>query len=458
VHGPWVRRGRELDAVREGLAALADRRGSAMVLVGEVGAGKSRLVRELAEVAARRHLSAWVARCTAFGEDPTMAPVRELVFAVLGVASDAPADDLRSQLPRLSQLGLTAREIAALAAITGVGELRPGQRTDAWSALRHMIAGLAEDRPVIVAFEDLHHLDARSRDRLRGVVSSLADRPVMFLLTHRLPLPDDLRDIGPTVTLGPFQPSDQRRLLAYLLDAQEVHEDLWALVDRTCEGNPLYIEEMVKYLQREHRVDVHNGEARLANTLKVSDLPSSLTAFVAARIDALDAASKGTLQLAALLGMEFSAQLLADAAGVDDATPLIHDLAGHNLVVRDEGDHDRWRITSELVREAALRGILRIQRADYHRLIASAIETRYADGLDAWMETLAHHCAAGGRLIDAARYAHRLGAALEQAHQLGRARSIYARALQWVRRVPDADSWEAKVQGEATIALRLGSV
>ena len=457
--GPWVRRGPEVDALRDAVRTLAMGRGSAVVVVGEVGSGKSRLITEIVDLARRRGLPAFVSGCTPFGEDPSMSPFRSLVRGILGVAGEATAEELLAQLPRLSQLGLTEREIRGVGSLLGVSRPVPGAVLDVWYALRHLLVGLTSERPAIVVFEDLHHLDERVRHRLCGLVRATAESPILYLMTHRLPAPRDLADIGEQVMLGPFGAVEQRRLLAYLLEAQEVSDALWALVDRTCEGNPLYIEEMVKYLTHHDLVTFHHGSADLAANAKVDALPPTLTALVTARIDTLAAAARGTLQLAAIIGMEFDAKVLGEAAGVEDTTPMVTDLASHGLVQRSDPGGLTWRFASQLVREAALRGILGIQRRDYHRMVAAAIETVYGDDRAAWLETLAVHCGLGGRLLDAARYAHMHGESLERRHQLERARTMYMRGLSWVREIPDRmEEWDARVQGEATLLVKLGGV
>ncbi|MBW1877759.1 MAG: protein kinase [Deltaproteobacteria bacterium] len=457
--GPWLRRGNELEVIRDALVALGGERGSAIFLVGAEGAGKSRLIEEIRELAVRRGLPFYQGRCTPWGADPPMEPFRDLVRAVIGVELDAPRAAVRERVQRLAQLGLSERDIDAIGGLIGASEGSP-RAEDTWHALNRTVEGLARDGPVIFAVEDLHHLANPERNWLAQLIRASLRRPVMVLCTHRGPLPAPFGELGTTVELGSFSGADQRRLLSSLLEASDVEETLFQLVERTCEGNPLYVEEMVKYLLHQHKVVMVDGTASLVGDLDRSAMPDSIAGLISARIDALDPASKGALQLASIVGRSFSATLLGQAAGVDDPTPLVTDLASHGLINRTEpGIGDQWSFASDLVRESTLRGILGVQRRDYHRLVASAIETLNAEDLDAWAATLAHHCAKGGRHLDAARYAHRAGNILEQGQFLERALLQYQNGLRYLEHVPeDPEHWDARIQGEATLHFRTGVV
>jgi tetratricopeptide (TPR) repeat protein len=241
------------------------------------------------------------------------------------------------------------------------------------------------------------------------------------------------------------------------MSTESADDALIDLVGRTCEGNPLYIEEMLKWLVEQGRIDVQDGHASLTAPHTGPHLPTSLAQLIAARIDALDAAGKGALQLASVIGMQFSERLVAEAAGLEDAAPLLTSLTNHGLIQRVE--LGRFTFASELVHKASTRGILRVQRTDYHRMVAAALEVVHADDLDSHAEALTRHCGSGGRPIDAARYAFKAGQGHEAEYALERAASLYQlglKALENAPRIPD--TWDARTQGEATLHLHLGKV
>ena len=201
------------------------------------------------------------------------------------------------------------------------------------------------------------------------------------------------RELGKVVSLGPFDFSAQMRLIRHFIDAEEIEPEVTELLLRTCEGNPLYLEQMIKHLLHENKITVEDGIASLQKKRIKTNLPNSLAALIAARIDALDPASKGALQLASAIGHTFSAKLLGEAMGVDHVKPLMTQLSQHGLVVQNSNENvDQWSFASELVLESADRGVLGVQRRKYHGVIAEAIETMYAQDLAPWFHILARHC------------------------------------------------------------------
>ncbi|MCA9711369.1 MAG: tetratricopeptide repeat protein, partial [Myxococcales bacterium] len=248
------------------------------------------------------------------------------------------------------------------------------------------------------------------------------------------------------------------RLAASALGAERVDEALLALLARTCEGNPLYVEELCAYLEERGRIELEDGQARLVSD-DAPRLPEGLAALLASRIDALDPASKGALQVAAVIGTEVPLDLLTEVIGVDDATPLVEDLGAHSLLRPAEGGQV-WGFPSELVRQAALRSVLGVQLRDYHRLVAAALERRVGrEGAEWSDEELAEHCGRAGRAVDGARYAYTAAVRLERSRELESARRWYKRGLHWLEQASDDPAtYEARIQGEALLRLRLGAV
>jgi serine/threonine protein kinase/tetratricopeptide (TPR) repeat protein len=453
--GTWMRRDRELDVLRLGLAGLASGRGATLRLSGEVGTGKSRFIREIRELSVRRGTAFYGVRCTAFGTERALEPLRDLLCQVLGVDAEAAPAELLVAVDRLQQVGLGPRDLEVISKLFGGGGAIRVEESEVWQAAAAVLRGLATDRPMLVAFDDVHNLTEAHCRELVTLVNSLADMPVLFLLAHHAAL--RLPGVGQELLLHNFEPARLDRVVESWLGVSKVDPALVELLARTCEGNPRYVEEMLKILVERGQLQVSKGAATLSGEL-TTPLPHSLQALITARIDALDPTSRGLLQLAAVIGPTFSRSVLAEAAGLPDPTPLLLDLSNHGLLARDPGPAEEWTFTSDLVQEAALRGILGVQRRDYHRLVSRAYELVFAERLDPYLETLTAHCAEGGRPLDAARYAHRAGQQLEQEHFFDRARRAYRLGLEQVRLATGPDGYDARVQGEAMLEYRLGSV
>ena len=450
--GPWIRPQADLAPVRDALERLETREGKGVVILGEQGIGKSRMIQEILRVSRRRELSVYYAAWSPFGD--TLQACREMVKDMLGVRS---ARNHESDLvERLAHMGLYGPDLDAVAAL--LGDRRPVHLDidDVWVTIRKLIDALSHDSPLIVVFENLDNIPESQLPMLdRTVARSASVGPALFLLTGRTVSPDALPSCE-VLQLEPFGRRLQVRLLKGLLSVEDVETRLVNLVTRTCEGNPLYIEEMVKFLLQEERILFDEGTARLVAAAGL-DLPESIAGLISARLDALDPAAKGVLRMAAIIGHHFSVDLLGRAIGLEDPLPIIGDLEARCLVTNT--NEQRWTFGSEFVREAALRGVLGVQRREYHRLVANAIEGLHREDLDPWSEQLAEHCGRGGRFLDAARFAFRAGEGHEARQDLAAARRAYRHGLDWLERVIETpDTWDARVQGEAMLHYRFGAV
>ncbi len=450
--GAWIVRGDELDQLRAAVNRIAEGHGVVQVIHGAPGAGKSRLVREVRRLTERRGIPTWAGHARPFGAPLRL--LRELLEDVLGLEG-APGADQRAALTRLRQLGLYARDLEALGALLDDSSPARPDPAELWSATRRALAGLSADGPVVVVLEEVHHLPDAELAQLLDVLHQLRTVPILWLITVE-GAPHARLASHPTIRLDRLDPVTERRLVADSLDAAEIGPSLTALIARTCEGSALYVVELLRYLSHEGLVATEDGVAELVGPEPA--LPGSLAGLIAARIDTIDPAAKGALQLAAVIGQSFTGHLLADSIGLDDAGGILATLRAQGLVIGGEAP-DTFAFASTFVREAALRGTLGVQRRDYHRLIAAALERRLGAGAPDWTEALARHCGHGGRPLDAARYAYTAGQKHEEAQSLTRAATCYTDGLAWIASVPDtAEHWDARVQGEAMLLLRLGAV
>jgi class 3 adenylate cyclase/tetratricopeptide (TPR) repeat protein/tRNA A-37 threonylcarbamoyl transferase component Bud32 len=453
TRGPWIRRSDELEVLRRAVVELQAGIGSTVAITGEVGSGKSRLIREIRELAQARGIPFFGARCATVADEQPLAPFADLVREI---AEPVPRPlDPAVVVELFGPFGLSGRDLDVLAALLRVGRptMAP-ERSELVGAVVRLFSALAKSDAFIAAIDDVHHLRPHEIESLRRVISGVLNAPVLFLLTGRGALPAGLG--ARSIQLASFRGEQSRRLAASLLRATDLSDDLAAVVERTCEGNPLYVVELLKWLVP-GRVDVREGTAVLLRPLDPAELPHSLAGLVSARIDALDPPSKGVLQLAAVIGGTFTTALLGVAAGLEDATAVVDDLAAHGLVTR--GDDGDWAFASELVREAAQRGILGVQRRDFHRMIAHAMESLQVGGSTVFSEALVGHCAEAGRLVDAARYAYAAGMQAEKHAQMERARQLWLAGLDALARAErNSDDWDARIQGEAMLNLRYGSV
>ncbi len=456
TRGTWIRRADELDAVRALLGTLADGKGASLTVHGDAGTGRSRLLRELHDIAVRRGLPCAIARCTPWGGRPALAPLADLILDVLNIDPSAGRDPNRLA-DSLAGWGSPRRDADVVSALSGVIPALTPDAAETVRVVARLLTVRAQHGAFIVALDDVHHLPVDALACLRATVEAVAQCPIAWLWTTR-----DLVSVpekkAPVAHLPALSNEQVGRLVTTLLDADAVEDIIVNRIRRLAEGNPRYVEELTRFMVSEGAVRVENRVAMAVEARTTLPLPPSLAALQASRIDALDAPCRGVLQLAAIAGATFEEELVRDAAGLDDIAIPLRELSARGLIIRSP-DPGTWSFASDLVRETGLRGILGVQRGDYHRLVAAAIERKHPGDPGAWTEEFARHLAAGGRRVDGARAAFSCGERYEKSQDLLRARLWYQTGLDWIAaKPPSADEWDAHVQGETTLRIRLGSV
>ena len=442
------------DAAVDSLLAAFDRmqRGQAQLVsvIGEAGAGKSRL---LAEVFARldnddRFASTGVRRatCSSLGE-PTYGTFGALFRDAYRVEE---ADTLEAARRKLQQglraLGADADEADAVAQVLnyllGIQEARPSDiepeqlQRQITLAARALLERRLAQQPVMVVVDDLHWADAASVDLLCEVLDQLADRPLMLLVLQR---PDGravrtLRAEHALIELGPLGDEEARSLVGHLLGTPAADDGLAPLRDFVAAragGNPLFVEEIVRSLAGSGLLVRKDGRWVCEAGCDAPDVPSTLYGLLLSRIDRLPAEDRRALQEAAVLGAEFDRTLLQRIASAPRSTEAaLHRLAAADLVHADASGGQHWRFTHALLHEVAYQNLLLARRTELHQRAGRALEAEL--GADAQvlvdgearsprrlaeLEALGHHWSLSP---DKARGAHYLLAAGDWA------RSVYA--------------------------------
>jgi class 3 adenylate cyclase/tetratricopeptide (TPR) repeat protein len=436
---PLVGRVREIETILGAFdRARTERETQLVTLVGVPGIGKSRLVAELfALLDAQPDLVWWrQGRALPYGEGVSYWALAEMVKAQAGIQEndDAEAADakLRASVDASVDSGDRAWVTQHLLPLIGVDQDDAGDRKDErFAAWRRYLEGLAEQRPLILVFEDLHWAD----DGLLDFVDHLADWagsvPLLVLCTARPELLD--RRVGwgggklnaTTLALTPLADSEAAQIIQAVLDqALLPAETQQALLERAG-GNPLYAEQFA-------RLFVERG------TAEDMPLPETVQGIIAARLDMLEPLEKRLLQDAAVVGKVFWAGAAAELADVErgEVTSVLHALERRGLVRRERrssvGGEDEYAFRHVLVRDVAYGQIPRAARAERHVRAARWIDD-FARA-DDQAELVAHHYGAamelGADAATAARVAfRRAGDRALRLNAFANAERFYAEAL-----------------------------
>jgi len=401
---PLVGRERELGLLLDAFDRARAGQGQVVLLVGEPGIGKSRLLHEL-----RRRIgdaAAWQeGHCLSFGRAMAFHPLVDLVRRQAGVEETDGEAAIGAKLDRLAaeaggDLADTAPYLRALLSVDpGSAEVRgmsPAQRRgETLAALRRLLVRAAERRPQVLVIEDLHWIDGASEPVLAALVDSVPAMRALLVFTYRpgYASPFGERSYVTRIVASALSAEDGARMAAAVLAADTLPAELRALVAARAEGNPFYVEELVKSLEEAGAVRRVGGRLELTRPLDDAVVPGTVQDVIAARIDRLAEAPKRTLQLAAVIGREFTRRLvdrLADVRERSDA--LLRELTGLELILeRRLFPELAYMFKHALTQDVAYGSLLVERRKQLHGLIGHAIEELYADRLPEHYEMLAHH-------------------------------------------------------------------
>jgi class 3 adenylate cyclase len=380
-------------------------------IIGEPGIGKTRLVEELFEhVGQSADLTTWRrGRSLSYGEGVAFWALGEMVKqqAAILESDSAPiaeaklSDTVRALIEDERDREWVTRHLRPLVGLEArISVSVEGGRVEAFAAWRRFFEALAEARPTVLMFEDIHWAD----DALLDFIDLLADRagalPLLLVCTARSELLDRRKRWAGgktnalTISLAPLANEDTARLVRELLDQPSLPDELVKAVLDRAEGNPLYAQEYLRMLQ--DRDLLVQGDAGWALADSVDGVPGAVQSIIAARLDTLSANEKMLIQDAAVIGNTAwigACRALTERADWE-AEELLHQLERKQLLQRTrrssiDGEIE-FRFSHALTQEVAYSQIRRLDRAQKHEAAAGWIE-RLAGQRDDTAELLADH-------------------------------------------------------------------
>ncbi|WP_394619513.1 AAA family ATPase [Lentzea sp. JNUCC 0626] len=360
---PFVGRAAELGVLADRWAEVLQGRGQHLTISGEAGIGKTRLIQEW--LPANAFVGA--GRCHPYRDQASLAPLAQAVRGILDAAETQAGPH-----PAAAQVGTDGPALQLLRS----GLLRdgaPGHSADAtFHAVATVLTDLAATHPVVLVIDDLQWADRTLLEGITQLAESLKAARVMLVCAGR-----GLTDAAVTLHVTPLTPDESARLAAELVPVQAHGPTVLDRVIDRAEGNPLYLEQLV---------------AMLDDGADPDTLPVTVTAVLAARIDALDAPDRVVLDAAAVVGRQFAAN---KAVTLAESSASVGELMRRGLVEPAARD---YRFHSGLLRDVTYHGISKRRRADWH-------------------EQLAAQDATGHHLEQA--YLHRHGLGMRDAHTSG---------------------------------------
>ena len=406
----FIGRGAELEQLRAALERVRAGRGQVVAIVGEPGVGKSRLV---LEVVHSHRTAGWLvleSSAVSYGKAAPFMPVVEMLKTYLRVDE---RDDSRHVREKLTGRLLTLDEalratLPALQALLDVPVDDPAwkslgadqQRRSTVGALRHLLLRESAAQPVLVILEDLHWIDADTQALLESLVESLPSHPLLLLVNYR---PEYRHGWGgktyyEQIRLGPLAATSAEALVEALLGRDDSLAPLTSLLIARAQGNPFFLEESVRALEETGVLAGERGAHRLVKSPHVVQLPETVQAILASRIDRLIPEDKSLLQSASVVGKDVPQVLLQAIAGLSErelSEGLARLQSAEFIYETKLLPQVEYTFKHTLTHEVAYASLLQERRRALHAELVDAIERLFPDAVAEHRDRLVHHAFRG---------------------------------------------------------------
>jgi class 3 adenylate cyclase/tetratricopeptide (TPR) repeat protein len=449
----FVGRQQELMTLQQALERGGAGHGQVVALVGEAGVGKSRLVYEFIH---SHHTPGWLvleSASVSYGKTTPYFPIIDLLKRYSHVEEHDNARTIRAKVTgQVLTLDAALQDaipplLALLDALpddSPFHHLDPVQRRQrTLAALKRVLLRESQVQPLVLVYEDLHWIDAETQALLDSLVESLPTTQILLLVNYR---PEYQHGWGSKtyytqLRLDPLPPASAAEVLQALLGDDPSLTPLKPLLIARTEGNPFFLEESVRTLVETGVLMGTPGAYRLAQPLQSIQVPATVQAVLAARIDRLPSVEKRLLQTAAVIGTEVPFPLLTAVAELPDADlrrGLTHLQAAEFLYETRLFPEPEYTFKHALTHEVAYSGLLQERRRTLHATIVEALEGLYAERLTEQVERLAHHTVRAGVWDKALAYCRQAGAkATAQAAYRG-AVAAFEQALVTLQHLPES--------------------
>jgi class 3 adenylate cyclase/tetratricopeptide (TPR) repeat protein len=476
---------RQLLAAIERLAAG---RGQIVSITGEAGLGKSRLAAELRQHLARQPGAGaqWVeARCLSYTEAVSFFPMRELVRQLLGVQPDdseteawskarralmerLSPDAANTHLPYLAHFLNLPLDVAVQEKVRYLDAEALQKRT--FIAIRELIGAQAwqPGRPLVLALDDIHWIDQASAALLEYLLPLVDQAPLMLLLLYRPERESacwaihekaarEFDDRTSQISLGRMSAEDSQQLLANLVPLDPWPPEIQTLILGRTEGNPLYMEELLRGLVDAGILARADSGWRVSGNLAALEVPDTLEGVMMARLDRLGESCRHATQVASVVGRRFQFDLLTHALSEQNPSelnPCLSRVQQQEIVREAQRLPDlTYAFRHGLMQEVCYGSLLARTRRLYHRKIAAYLEANQAEA-EGDYPLIAHHAFLGQDWPRALRYQQLAGEQAQQLFANHEAIDHFTKALQSAENLPPEETAAARL----AIHLNLGEL
>jgi class 3 adenylate cyclase/tetratricopeptide (TPR) repeat protein len=421
---PIVGRERELALLHQALdRAIKERMCQAVTVMAEAGVGKTRLAAEfttsLGDVATVAR-----GRCLPYGEGITFWPIAEVIKQLSGIDAN---DEVREATMKIEALLVGDPDAATVtdhvAAVIGLSDVAYPVQETFW-AIRRLFESSARTRPLVVALDDIHWGEATFLDLVEYLWGWTTSSAILLLCSARPALLDVRAAWGggnanvDSIKLDPLTPEQSDLVIENLLAGGRLDSGVRARISEVAEGNPLFVEEILRMLVDDGLVARTDGRWSPVGDLASFDIPPTINALLDARLEAIPDGERAVLARASVMGKLFSWTAVAELSP-DDDRPLVgthlQALVRRAMIHPERAEfagEDGFAFSHILVRDAAYRSVPKEIRATLHQRFARWVEAKAAPAVEEYEEIIGYH------LEQSFRYRRVLGPAGDRDRQV----------------------------------------
>jgi class 3 adenylate cyclase len=431
VFSELVGREKELGKLQNHVLNLLNGKGSLVSVIGEAGIGKSRLIEELQKKDEISRVTFLKGRALSTGKNLSFHPVIDMLRKFAGIIEEDNEADSFVKFERLVQkihpdgaaeifpffatlmgLDLTGRYAQRLNIIAGEALERL-----IYKNIRDFFIKAAEANPVVIVIEDLHWADLSSIGLMESLFRLSEDHDLLFINVFRPGYPETSDRVLSTIRnkypdrheeiiIEELSQEQSEALFSKLLKTNILPQKLNVIARERAEGNPFFLEEVVRSFIDDGTVIIENGAFKISGKIDNFVIPETISELLMSRIDKLEENARSLLKMASVIGRNFYFKILAELTNDKERiADLLDDLKGVQLIVEQENKSEvEYSFKHALVQQTVYGTLLGKQRKELHLKVARAIERAFRDRLPDFIGTLAYHYSMAGEWDDAEKY------------------------------------------------------
>jgi class 3 adenylate cyclase/tetratricopeptide (TPR) repeat protein len=401
----FVGRTREAETLKEAYNKAQSGSGQVVGVVGEAGVGKSRLLLELRNMLPKGEYTYMEGRCLHYGGSMAYLPILDILRSYFNIKEgDREAEIKEKMEEKVLQLDENLKstfppfqEVFSIKVEDQTYLIVEPQekRMRTFEAIRNLLVRESQNRPLVLAVEDLHWIDKSSEEFLDYLIGWLANTQILLILIYR---PEYTHQWGSKsyyskIGLDQLSTKTSAELVQSILEGAEVLPELREFILNRAAGNPLFMEELTHTLLENGAIEKKDDQYVLSKTVEEIQVPDTIQGIIAARMDRLEDTLKRVMQVASVVGREFVFRVLQTTIGVkEELKSYLLKLQGLELVSEKQLFPElKYIFKHALTQEVAYNSLLHKRRKEIHEKIGRAVEDLYLERIEEYYELLAYH-------------------------------------------------------------------